>query len=253
MIAIYRGEDTDFAGAEPIMVKIDTGLDLTGYTADLLFGSIAKSFGTEDVSKKVLPLSFTAAETSTLFPGKGFAVVKVYDTEGRVAVLKKFVIDVRMRKYDPDGLDAIDVAEAIKTFEDIKEAAASLIELTEDDSTETVKETLNKFLEAARRRGEFREVIPIDGCGLIPPSSVALFTDSVRSLRILAQNVGTLDDDSDMAVVKETVNKIIRILATVQVDSLRDIDFSSIESPKSSVNSIREWADNISRILRRCR
>ena len=126
MIAIYRGEDTCFAGAEPIIVKIDTELDLTGYTADLLFGSIVKHFETEDVASKKLPLSFTAEETSTLFPGKGFAVVKVYDTEGRVSIMKKFVIDVRMRNAG-DWIEAVDVAEALAAFDEIREAASSIV------------------------------------------------------------------------------------------------------------------------------
>ena len=253
MIAIYRGEDTCFGGSEPITVTLDTELDLNGYTAELLFGSIVKKFGPDDVGRKVLPLSFTAEETATLFPGKGFAVVKVYDTDNRVSILKKFVIDVRMRKYNPKGLDAIDVSEAIKTFDDIKEAAASLIELTEEDDASKVKEVLNTFLAAARKRGEFTEVIPLDGCGLIPPSSIALFTDSIRNLRVLATNIGTITDDSDLSVVKDTINKIIRILATVQVDSIRDIDFSSVPQSEPSVLSIKKWADDIGRLLNRAR
>lgn len=99
MIEIYRGEDTDFAGAEPIEVKIDTELDLTGYTAKVLFGNVVKEFGPEEVETKTLGLVYSAEETAGFFPGKGFAVVKVYDTDGRVAILKKFVIDVKLREY----------------------------------------------------------------------------------------------------------------------------------------------------------
>ena len=98
MIAIYRGEDTDFAGAPPIQVKIETDLDLTGFTADLLFGSIVKHYETEEVSTKILSLVFSAEETKTFFPGRGYATVKVYDTQGRVAILKRFVINVKFRE-----------------------------------------------------------------------------------------------------------------------------------------------------------
>lgn len=114
MIAIYRGEDTCFAGADPISVKLDTELDLTGFTADVLFGSIVKHFESDDVEKKELPLSFSAKETSTLFPGKGYAVVKVYDTEGRVSILKKFVIDVKMRNVG-GGLGPADICTCLPT------------------------------------------------------------------------------------------------------------------------------------------
>ena len=100
MIAIYRGEDTDFAGSPPIKIKIDTDLDLTGYTSEILFGSVVKKFGEEDTGAKILPLSFTAEETNGFFPGRGYATVKVYDTDDRVAILKRFVIDVRFRSVD---------------------------------------------------------------------------------------------------------------------------------------------------------
>ena len=97
MVTIYRGEDTNFAGAAPIEVKIDTDLDLTGFTADILFGSVVKHYETEEVATKTLGLVFSAEETSGFFPGRGYATVKVYDTEGRVAVLKRFVINVKFR------------------------------------------------------------------------------------------------------------------------------------------------------------
>lgn len=250
MIAIYRGEDTCFAGAEPITVRIDTELDLTGFTAELLFGSIVKQFGTEDVSKKELPLSFSADETSTLFPGKGYAVVKVYDTEGRVAILKKFVIDVRMRSCG-DRIDPIDVSEAIATFDEIRKEAASILTLTENDDAEAVKAALNSFLTAARRREEFTEVISLDGCGIIPPSSVALFTDSMRSLRAIAVNIKQLSGDSDLEEVKDTINKIVDILAMVKIDNVRDLDFYKVKAPDSSVLSIQRWANTVLNIMKR--
>lgn len=103
MIEVYRGEDTNFADAEPFSVEIDTELDLTGYTAQLLFGNVVRDYDSEVVATKTLPLYFTAEETSTFFPGKGYAVVKVFDTKGRVAILKKFVIDVKFRSLEPDS------------------------------------------------------------------------------------------------------------------------------------------------------
>lgn len=155
MIAIYRGEDTDFAGAQPYQIKIDTDLDLTGYTADLIFGSITKSFGPEEVGAKLLNLSYTAEETSTFFPGKGFATIKVYDTEGRVAILKKFVIDVRFRRCKGYPIDGVDVAEAVDTVIHLREAATNLNELTEDDDTAAVKEQINTLVGTLKERVEF--------------------------------------------------------------------------------------------------
>ena len=98
MVTIYRGEDTDFADASPITVKIDTEIDLTGFTAKLYFGNVVKEFGSDEVETKELKFNFTAEESDGFFPGRGFATVKVYDTEGRVAILNKFIIDVKFRE-----------------------------------------------------------------------------------------------------------------------------------------------------------
>ena len=104
MIVIYRGEDTEFANSDPIPITLNTEMDLTGYTAKLYFGNVVKSYGPEDVETKSLPLAFTAAETEGFFPGKGYATVKVYDTENRVRIMKHFVIDVEFRDDDKKKL-----------------------------------------------------------------------------------------------------------------------------------------------------
>lgn len=112
VIKIYRGEDTDFANAEPIKVHIDTDISLEGFTADILFGNVVKHFETNEVATKTLGLVYSADESSGFFPGKGYAVIKVYDTKGRIAYLTKFIIDVcfresrndkRNRKCNKDG------------------------------------------------------------------------------------------------------------------------------------------------------
>jgi hypothetical protein len=97
VITIYRGEDTDFAGALPIPVSFTTDIDVTGFTAEILFGSVVKTFASEEVETKTLGLIYTAAETSSFFPGKGWATLKLYDKDGRVRIQKRFVIDVKFR------------------------------------------------------------------------------------------------------------------------------------------------------------
>lgn len=205
MIAIYRGEDTDFAGAGPIMVKIDTDLDLTGFTAKLLFGSVVKDFGTEDVGKKVLPLVFSAEETSGFFPGRGFATVKVFDTEGRVAFLKRFVIDVRFRD---ERIDAVDLAEAIQTVAHIKDVADAITDLNEADDTATVKEALNRILDAAREKTEFKELSHSDRM-YVGTKKGNSFVETVRRLEAIAANIGELTEDNDIADVKKAINEVL--------------------------------------------
>jgi hypothetical protein len=97
VITIYRGEDTDFADAPPIPVTFTTDLDVTGFTAEIYFGSVVKTFTSEEVQTKTLGLVYSAAETSSFFPGKGWATLKLYDTKGKVRIQERFVIDVKFR------------------------------------------------------------------------------------------------------------------------------------------------------------
>ena len=250
MIAIYRGEDTDFAGAEPIQIKLDTDLDLTGYTAKLYFGSIIKSFESEDVEKKVLPLSYTADETSTFFPGRGYATVKVYDTEGRTAILKRFIIDVRFRKCHDAPIDAIDIAESVQEFLNVRKTAEKMLLLNEDDDTAAVKDAVNKILYAARERTEFS---PIPECQLreVNQKSIAIFNECMRGLQTLSLNIESLGTDADTSEVKDAVNAIVAVLGRLGEDSVRSIDFSGIEDPSASVKSIRNWALKVNGIFKK--
>lgn len=103
MITIYRGEDTDFADTAPIEIEINTNRDLTGYTAKILFGNVVRDYTSEVVITKKLPLVFSAKETLGFFPGRGYATVKLYDQEGRVAIVKTEIINVAFKEKNCYG------------------------------------------------------------------------------------------------------------------------------------------------------
>lgn len=243
MIAIYRGEDTDFAGQPPIQVKINTPFDLTGYTADILFGSVVKHFDPEEVGTKTLNLSFTAAETSGFFPGRGFASIKVYDTDGRVAILKRFVIDVRFRDYEWSPFNAIDISEMIKSFENIREAAINIPILTEDDDIKNIRNAINTLLEAAKMRTEFEQVTSRE-LSKIPNSTVVAFVECMKRLESLAYDSRWDDEGMDISEVRELLNNIIDVFSGTQA---RKID---LKVPLTSVKSLQEWAAKLTKILR---
>ena len=209
MVAIYRGEDTDFAGAEPIIIKIDTELDLTGFTAEILFGSVVKEFGEEDVAKKILPLSFTAEETSGFFPGRGYATVKVYDTEGRVAILKRFVIDVRFR--DEKRISDVDFGAAISVLDSIKDLVERLEELIKEDDSDKITETINEILVAARKRTEFIPVTRYEQL-YVGTEKAFRFVESIKRLEAIAINVKSVTDERDLTEIKEAIKSIVDIL-----------------------------------------
>ena len=210
MIAIYRGEDTCFAGAEPIPVKIDTELDLTGFTAKLYFGSIVKEYGAEEVETKQLALSFTAEETSSFFPGQGFAIVKVYDTEGRVAVLKKFVIDVRFREWKPKFVTPFELAKAMAEFKKVKEIAKGLPNLTEEDDTATVKDAINGLL-GAIRTDEYTPV-PDSVLPTIPQIKIRSFADGIGRLEGLSERINSVSPDEDVSDIKKVYNEMLETI-----------------------------------------
>lgn len=243
MIAIYRGEDTDFAGQPPIQVKINTPFDLTGYTADILFGSVVKQFGPEEVGTKTLNLSFTAAETAGFFPGRGFASIKVYDTDGRVAILKRFVIDVRFRDYEWSPLNAIDISEMIKSFEHIREAAITIPILTEDDDINIVRDAINTILDAAKERTEFEQVTSRE-LAKIPNSTIVAFVECMRKLESLAYDSKWDEEGMDIDEVRDLLNNLIEAFSGAKA---RKINF---KSPQNSIKDIQALAEEVSRILR---
>ena len=93
-VKIIRGTDTLFSGNPAIKIQLNTKADLTGYTASLYFGSVKKDFTTEDVANKVLNLSYTHEETKTFFPGRGYALLRLYDQNGLQATIWRFVFNV---------------------------------------------------------------------------------------------------------------------------------------------------------------
>lgn len=243
MIAIYRGEDTDFAGQEPIQVKINTPYDLTGYTADILFGSVVKHFEPDEVGTKTLGLSFTAEETAGFFPGRGYASIKVYDTEGRVAILKRFVIDVRFRDYEKSPLNIVDVAEVVQSLENVREVVSKMDKLTIDDDVATIKEVVNEILEAAKKRTEFTPLTQED-LAKVPAATIVAFTECMRKLESVAKDAEKLDLDSDIADVKNLLNDILEAFGGAKTVKI------NIQDPEASVNSLLEWAKEVSRIIR---
>lgn len=243
MIAIYRDEDTDFAGAEPIQIKINTPLDLTGYTAKILFGSVVKDYGAEEVGTKTLGLSFTAAESASFFPGRGFASVKVFDTEGRVAILKRFVIDVRFRSEDSAPISFTDVSEMLNCFENVKSAAEKITRLTDNSDLTDIRSVINELIEAAKKRNEFSIVPPCELAGL-PASTVVTFMECMRQLEGLAKDAEELGGDADEAQIREVLNGI---LATFGGGLAPRID---LQDPENSVLSLVNWAKQCNKALR---
>lgn len=212
MIVIYRGEDTDFAGAEPIKITIDTELNLSGFTADILFGNVVKHFEPEEVETKALGLVYTAAETAGFFPGKGYAVVKVYDKEGRVAYLKKFIIDVRFRD---NRVTDVDLAFAVNVIDNVRKVAEALPDLNEVDNSADIKATLNSLLAAIRARGEFEPLTPRQMMG-VSAEDARTFLDAVRRLEEKALSIETLDGDSNTADIKDAINQIMQVVRKIK-------------------------------------
>ena len=93
-IRIIRGNDTTFANMPPIKIKMNTKADLSGYTATYTFGSNVKTYTEEEVASKELTLAYTAEETLTFFPGRGFGFLVLFDPQGRRATVWRIVMNV---------------------------------------------------------------------------------------------------------------------------------------------------------------
>lgn len=98
-VTIIRGNDITFSGNPPIMIKIKTDADLTGFTASLTFGSNVKMFSEEEVASKELSIVYTHEETNSFFPGRGFAMLRFFDPLGKQACVGRLVFNVEFPFY----------------------------------------------------------------------------------------------------------------------------------------------------------
>ena len=173
-----------------------------------MFGNVVKHFEPEEVETKTLGLVFSAAETAGFFPGKGYAVVKVYDTKGRVAYLKKFIVDVRFRD---NRVSDVDLASAMHVVNNVRRVADALPDLTEVDDVASVKATVNGILSAVRARGEFRPLTDRDKIG-INAERAREFFKAVRKLEEKSLTLRTLNEDSNIADIKDTLDQVLDVV-----------------------------------------
>ena len=82
MIAIFRGDDTAFAGANSVRVTIGTSVSLAGCRAEFNLCGVVKQI--PDASTGTFTVAFTAEETAAMPLGVQCATVRVFDSQGRV-------------------------------------------------------------------------------------------------------------------------------------------------------------------------
>ena len=82
MIAIFRGDDTAFAGANSVRVTIGTSVSLSGCRAEFNLCGVVKQI--PDASTGTFTVAFTAEETAAMPLGVQCATVRVFDSQGRV-------------------------------------------------------------------------------------------------------------------------------------------------------------------------
>lgn len=219
MLAIYRGEDTEFADAEPFTVKIDTDLDLTGCTGKLYFGSVIKEFDAEEMASKELALSFNASDTADMFPGQAYATLKAYDAEGRESVLKRFIIDVRMRSGSGEKIDAVEAGRLLHIFSSLRDFCNS-IDLESSESEDTL---LEQFFAVVRMRDEFS---PLSNSQMyyIKPDAFKEFWEGYNKLDAVAH----LKIEEISVATQEIIGQLIALFRGTTLCNPSNVTFSLI-------------------------
>ena len=98
MLVIYKGEDSTFNGNKRPVITLISPHDIEGYTATFDFFNLHQEFSAEQVSKKKLPLTYTAEQTKTLPFGMNYATL-VFKSPGKLTETVKLVIGVSNRNY----------------------------------------------------------------------------------------------------------------------------------------------------------
>lgn len=91
-IVITQGDDTNALNNE-IMFRLNTDLDLTGFTA--VFQVESLQYKWNDITSKELALVFTREQTQSLSAGKYYGALKIYDNNDlAVTVIRDIPVNV---------------------------------------------------------------------------------------------------------------------------------------------------------------
>ena len=97
---IIRGDDTDFAGQDFVGFEIESELDLTGFKAKFQMGTFVKVW--DDITSKMLDLSFSAEESLALPLGENTGAIAVIDADGKLETMyTDLVFYVEDKVVDP--------------------------------------------------------------------------------------------------------------------------------------------------------
>lgn len=250
MIEVFYNEDTEFDGAEPIDIGIDTGLDLEGCTATIEFYGIVKSYPEDQVKTGHLPLSYTAEDTKNFALGRGYANLFVQDAEGRQRMFRRILVLVKVRDFRRKLKDPVEAGKILQTFINVKDALDALALLTEDDGINVVKDDINALLEALRRRTEF-EPVPEWQMQDVSESDMSALAKCMATLREMAANIGNLGENADLDDVKEVLNEILMTVREVDGGIVRAADIEKLGDPQATVKSILSWCQKAGDILKK--
>ena len=147
---IYRGDDTDFLGAEGFSVRIEMaeGLDLTGCTVEVSVLGTVHKYPVSGTGALVCPFVFSAKDTASMPLGVHCAKVRIIDTAGRVRTIMD---TVRVKVVDTVAEAYGEGSEHELKIELSKGAALPAIpeelRATDGDSLGEVKEKMNQVLD----------------------------------------------------------------------------------------------------------
>ena len=205
MLVVYMGQDTEFANASPLEVEVDTKLNLEGFTAKIKFFGITKNFATEIVQTKKLPLSYTAAETKTFFPGLNYADLYLFDSEGRQAIYRK--IEIAVKLSGDKTVDYIDADRAAAILAKLTEIADELPEVLDEETKAKIITICNEMMSALRFNGEFEAE---DSCKGIDQKQMNL-VQKIRQLQEFAQTTEDLDENSTTSEIRQTLQELMSV------------------------------------------
>ena len=98
IIRLFRGDHSDFADLNQIVITIDTDLSLEGYTGCFNFLGVTREFTEEEIAAKSVTIAYTAEETSQFVPGQSYGKFTLWDEKGRKAAVQKVLVEVQTHR-----------------------------------------------------------------------------------------------------------------------------------------------------------
>lgn len=217
---IYKGDDTDFSGTAALSVCIETDFDLDGYTVTMAFLGCRREFRNLSGRSATLRLMFSAGETAAMPVGTHKALLRVFDSAGRVRTASD---DIRIRVSD-SVKEAYDGSDGDQSSIDVTVETLDPTKLMEGAVLRT--NTMNSLRQAVKAIAQaLGATVSVFMLSVLPVLGAQVQTAPLGDLNLDSnpQVVTNVDFSGLLAEHQDISGKVNTVMAYLQGDDVKEV------------------------------